>query len=134
MGSLFSTFPLNSCFCWKNSALFYIFVRYTLEPSCCKKWQKSPNQETGLGNRGRLKVLNDTKFVLNKHEEFPYSFRINLVSFKTFRPPIYSTNQFLGWNFFWCFLQQDRSTHVHVHFIIYYHDVLQVCTAKKSEI
>ena len=25
-----------------------------LEPVCCKKWQKSPNQETGLGNRGPL--------------------------------------------------------------------------------
>ena len=27
--------------------------------------KKSPNQETGLENRGRLKVLNDTKFILN---------------------------------------------------------------------
>ena len=27
--------------------------------------QKSPNQETGLGNRGRLKVLNVTKLILN---------------------------------------------------------------------
>ena len=34
-----------------------------LEPSCCKKRQKSPNQETGLENRGRLKVLNDTKLI-----------------------------------------------------------------------
>ena len=32
------------------------------------KQQKSPNQETGLGNRRRLKVLNDTKLVLNEHE------------------------------------------------------------------
>ena len=29
--------------------------------------QKSPRQETGLGNRGRLKVLNDTELVLNQH-------------------------------------------------------------------
>jgi hypothetical protein len=36
-----------------------------LEPSCCKKQQKSPNQETGLGNRGYLKVLIDTKLILN---------------------------------------------------------------------
>ena len=36
-----------------------------LELSCCKKWQKSRNQETGFGNRGRL---NDTKLVLNEHE------------------------------------------------------------------
>ena len=35
-----------------------------LKPVCCKKRQKSPNQETSLGNRGHLKVLNDTKLVL----------------------------------------------------------------------
>ena len=28
-----------------------------VEPLCCNKWQKSPCRETGLGNRGRLKVL-----------------------------------------------------------------------------
>jgi hypothetical protein len=27
--------------------------------------KKSPNQETGLGNRGHLKVLNDTKLIQN---------------------------------------------------------------------
>ena len=27
--------------------------------------KKSPNQETGLGNRGRLKVLNDSNLILN---------------------------------------------------------------------
>ena len=37
-----------------------------LEPVCCKKQQKSPNQEIGLGNRGYLKVLNDTKLILNE--------------------------------------------------------------------
>jgi hypothetical protein len=30
--------------------------------------KKSPNQETGLGNRGRLKDLYDTKLVLSEHE------------------------------------------------------------------
>ena len=38
---------------------------HVLESFCCKK---SPNQEIGLrgfGNRGHLKVLNDTKLVLN---------------------------------------------------------------------
>ena len=39
-------------------------VNTELEPSCYKKQQKSPNQETGLGNRGSLKVLNDTKLIL----------------------------------------------------------------------
>ena len=42
--------------------------RGVLELPCCKKRQKSPNQETGLGNRGHLKVLNDTKLILNGHE------------------------------------------------------------------
>ena len=35
-----------------------------LEPACCKELKKSPNQETGLENRRRLKVLNDTKLIL----------------------------------------------------------------------
>ena len=30
--------------------------------------KKSPNQETVLGNRGHLKVLNDTKLFINEHE------------------------------------------------------------------
>ena len=33
-----------------------------------KSNKKSPNQVTGLGNRGCLKVLNDTKLVLNEHD------------------------------------------------------------------
>ena len=41
---------------------------YVLEPLCCKKWQKNPCQEIGLGNMGRLKVLNDTNLVLNESE------------------------------------------------------------------
>ena len=60
-----------------NNGKFNIFVTNLcqrvfglsyLEPVCCKKRQKSPNQETGLGNKGHLKVMNDTKLVLNKHE------------------------------------------------------------------
>ena len=42
--------------------------RPIIEPVCCKKRQKSPNQETGFDNRGHLKLLNDTKLVLNEHE------------------------------------------------------------------
>ena len=30
--------------------------------------KKSPGQGTGLGSRGRLKVLNDTKLGLNEHD------------------------------------------------------------------
>ena len=40
------------------------FIGNYLEPVCCKKRQKSPNQETGLGTRGHL-ILNITKLILN---------------------------------------------------------------------
>ena len=54
---------------WNFCRIFAMVVlKILLELSCCKKRQKSPNQETGLGNRGHLKVLNDTKLVLNEHE------------------------------------------------------------------
>ena len=44
-----------------------------LVDSCAKavtleEAEKSPNQETVLGNRGHLKVLNDTKLFINEHE------------------------------------------------------------------
>ena len=32
-----------------------------IESSCCKYSKKSPNQETGLENRGHMKVSNDNK-------------------------------------------------------------------------
>jgi hypothetical protein len=51
--------------------------------------KKSPGQETGLGNRGCLKVLKDTKLVLNKHEWPPSSFKIIMVSFRTFKCPLF---------------------------------------------
>ena len=44
-------------------ALLEMAVSY-LELSCSKKLQKK-SQPTGLGNRGRLKVLNGTKLTLN---------------------------------------------------------------------
>ena len=37
-----------------------------LDPSCCKMQpKKSPNQETGFGNKGHMKVQNDIKIILN---------------------------------------------------------------------
>ena len=39
-----------------------------LEPICCKKGKKSLKQETALGNVGHLKVLNNTKLILNEHK------------------------------------------------------------------
>ena len=57
----------------------------TLELSCCKKQQESPNKETDLGNKGCLKVLYDTKLVLNERE----SFMINLVSLSALACPLF---------------------------------------------
>ena len=51
-----------------NYIHFWSKSKIALEPVCCKKRQKSPNQETGLGNRRHLKVLKNTKFVLIEHE------------------------------------------------------------------
>ena len=72
-----------------------------LEPVCCKKQQKSPNQETGLGNWGHLKVLNDAKLVLNEQEWLPESIMINLVSFRASRGPLFLS--FLTANRLWQF-------------------------------
>ena len=41
------------------------YLLESLEPPCCKKWQKSPCQDTGLVNRGPLQALNDAKLILN---------------------------------------------------------------------
>ena len=64
---------MSSCWCR--------IIQKPLEPSCCKKQQqKSPRQEAGLGNRGRLMVLNNTKLILNLLRGHSCSFRTNLVS------------------------------------------------------
>ena len=49
---------------------FSFFENYenSLELSCCKKRQKKSEPKTGLGIRGRLKVLNGTKLILIEHE------------------------------------------------------------------
>ena len=49
---------------WKHPTNQQIYQVYklSLEKSCCKRRQKSP------GNKERLKVLNDTKLVLNENE------------------------------------------------------------------
>ena len=67
----------------------------SLEPICCKKQQKSPNQETGLGNRGSLNILCNTKLVLHENEWPPYSWKNNLVSFRTFIRPLFPKP--VGW-------------------------------------
>ena len=61
-----------------------------LEQVCCKELRKkSLNQETGLGNMGPLEALNDVKLILNDSECHSCSFRTNLISFKTFRCPLF---------------------------------------------
>ena len=50
-----------------------------LEPVCCKKRQKSPNQETGLENKALEEPLNDNKLILNDSEGHSCSFKTNLV-------------------------------------------------------
>ena len=54
-----------------SNIYFWSKSKIALEPVCCKKRQKSPNQETGFGNRGHLMVLKDTKLVLTEHESSP---------------------------------------------------------------
>ena len=62
---------------------------YPLEPVCCKKRPKIvPDQFTGLGNKGPLKVLNGTKMILDDHRNNMDSFRIKLESFRSFRGPL----------------------------------------------
>ena len=47
----------------KIGRIFLIFFHWRLKPSCCKNRQKSPNQETGLGNRVYLKVLKENQYL-----------------------------------------------------------------------
>ena len=98
--------------------LFFATLKVTLTvaevyyESCVavRSGKKSPNQETGLGNRGHLKVLNDTKFILND-QAGPSCF-LGLIWYQL-EPSdlLYFTNQFLGWDFFCRFLQQECSTY-----------------------
>ena len=49
----------------KKISLSSLTAQMALEPVCCKKRKKSPNQVTGLGNRDNLEALDDTKLILN---------------------------------------------------------------------
>ena len=61
------------------------FQDLLLEPACCKKWEKSPCQNIGLGNKGPLKVLNGTKLILDDDWNNLDSFRTSLESLRSFR-------------------------------------------------
>ena len=62
---------------------------YKLESVCCKKLQKIlPDQLIVWGEPP--KDLKDSKLSLNKTKLFPWSSRISLVQFRTFRGPLFS--------------------------------------------
>jgi hypothetical protein len=61
------------------------------------------------GSRRRLKVLNDTKLVLNEYE-CPLNQLGSNWYYSESSDVSNSPNQFLGWDFFCRFLQQDSST------------------------
>ena len=84
-----------------------LFLNNVLEPVCCKKQQKSSWPVTGLGNRGPLKDLNNSKLIVYESKWFPWSSRINFISFRIFIIFSYSINQWLVRNFCLLFLTTD---------------------------
>ena len=72
--------------------------------------KKSPNKETGFVNRGPLEALNDTKLVLND-KGVTHALLGRPIWYHSEPSDVpYSPNQFLGWDFFWRFLQQTGSS------------------------
>ena len=71
----------------------------SLDLSCCKKRQKKSQPRHWLEQQGYMKVLNDTKLILNDLGGHSCSFRTNLVLFRSFRRSLF-LYQFLGWDFF----------------------------------
>ena len=80
--NLINVQTITTSFSWSLALLHHLLYVVLLEPSVVRN---VPNQDTGLGNIGRLKILNGIKLILNA-----CSFRINLVSFRTFRQPLFS--------------------------------------------
>ena len=57
--------------------------------NCYKNGKKSSWPVTGLWSRGPLKDLKDSKLILNESKLFPFSSRVTLVPFRTFRWPFF---------------------------------------------
>ena len=72
------------------SSLLTCGASKALEPVCCKKRQKKvPDQLLVWGVGGPLKDLKDSRLILNESKLFPWSSRISLVPFRTFRGPLF---------------------------------------------
>ena len=66
--SLFDVYFVKFDINWGDLVKFMNFKKIIQSRLAVRGDKKGPNQETGMENRGRLKVLNDTKLVLNDHE------------------------------------------------------------------
>ena len=81
--------------------LLYLLQVMLLAQVCCKKQQKSSNQETGLGNRGHLMHGFEWQQIDPIWGGHSCSFWTNLVYYHSEPSDApYSPNQFLGWDFF----------------------------------
>ena len=79
--SFSSQTPCEGVFCFENCSYL------VWEKNCCMKWQKSPNQQTGLGGHS-------------------CSFRINLVSFRAFKHPLFPKS--VSWLGLFCHLKLEK--------------------------
>ena len=94
----------KNCMVRDHLCMYYVITFLGL--CCIRCSKKSPNQETGLGNKGRLKVLYDTKLVIKMIMSVPLN-HLRSIWYHSEVP--YSPNHFLGLDFFCRFLQQDSS-------------------------
>ena len=97
--------------------IFRAIYLLTSCPLAVRNVKKSPGQETGLGNRGRLKVLNDTKLV--SMSDLLIIFDQSGIIHNNQTSPIPQTS-FLPWTF--ChFLKQDSYSFLDNLGSIWYH-------------
>ena len=93
--------------CYWDFTRFFINF-HTRAVLLSKNGKNSPNQYTDLGNRGRLKVLNDNKLVLNEHE-WPLNHLGSIWYHSEPSDVPHFPKKILGWDFFCRFLQPTGS-------------------------